>query len=135
MGVGPNYVLDKGMKASGVAAYTAGRLVKQTANPQEIGPTTVITDRVFGVVMENVDAARVATGKVFLDIRVLGIARVEASAAIAVGARVMPEAAATSRAATIAGATAVSFGIALTAAVNPGDFIDVLLTPGMPAGV
>src|SRR6266542_3068334 len=116
MGVGPNYVLDKGMKASGTAAYAAGKCLKLTANVQEIAYTAASTDRVFGVCMETVDAAKVATGKVYIDVRVLGIARVEAGAAISIGARVMPEAAATARCITAVTATNVPFGVALTAA-------------------
>lgn len=133
MGVGPNYVLDKGMRASGSAAYAVGTLMKLTTNVQEVAPTTASTDRVFGVCMEFVDAAKVTQGKVTVDVRVMGIARVIAGAAIAIGARVMPETAATARAITAVTATNIPFGIALTAAVNAGDMIDVLLTPGMPA--
>jgi hypothetical protein len=132
MGVGPNYVLDKGMHASGSAAYVAGHFVKLTANVQEVAMTAGITDVAFGVVMENVDATKVTTGKVTLAVRVLGIARVEASAAIAIGNKVAPEAAATGRA-KLAATTQTPAGIALTAATAAGDYIDVLLTPGMPA--
>jgi hypothetical protein len=131
MGVGPNYVLDKGMKATGTIDIVAGHFVKLTTNPQEVAVTAAITDKVIGVTMENVDAAKVTQGKVFMEVRLMGVARVEAAAAIAIGAKVAPESAATARAQT-AVSTQFPAGIALTAASAAGDYIDVLLTPGMP---
>jgi hypothetical protein len=131
MGVGPNYVLDKGMHAAGTAAYVAGHFVKLTTNVQEVTMTAAANDVVFGVVQENVDAAKVTTGKVTVDVRVLGITRVEASVAIAIGQKVAPAADATGRA-KVAATGNTPAGIALTAATAAGDYIDVLLTPGMP---
>jgi len=130
MGVGPNYVLDKGFLCQGVAALAAARFVQAGTVEQSQTPHTAVNQRALGVSMEAVDAAKVATGKVFADVRILGIARVEAGAAVAKMSRVSPNA---TGQAIVSVASSIPAGIALTAAANAGDHIDVLLTPGMPA--
>jgi hypothetical protein len=79
--------------------------------------------------MENVDAAKVTTTKVVIDLRLLGIARVLAGAAVAVDDRVTNDT--TARAVPVAATVGAkeSFGVALTAATAAGQFIDVLVTP------
>lgn len=133
MGVGPNYVLDKGHVAVGSAAYKAGELVVASGDGTKCARATTANAKIRGVCMENVDAAKVLTGKVVLDVRLLGIARVLAGAAVAVDdylandatARAVPKVKA------IAGAQPGNvFGVALTAATAAGQYIDVLLTPG-----
>jgi hypothetical protein len=132
MGVGPNYVLDKGMLVQGSAAVVQGTLYQQGTVDQSVTPHTAVNQRAFGVAQENVDAARVATGKVFADFRVLGIARVICGAAVTKGARVAPDAA--GKAITwAAGATAA--GVALSTTTAADQHLDVLLTPGMPPAV
>jgi hypothetical protein len=131
MGVGPNYVLDKGFVATGVAAYAQGECVNLNGDGTKCARATGAGSLVIGVCQENVDAARVTTGKVVVDIRLMGIARVLTGAAVAVNARVGNDA--TARAVTVApaaGANAPFFGVALTASTGAGQFIDVLLTPG-----
>lgn len=130
MGVGPNYVLDKGFLCQGSAALPIARFVQAGTVEQSQTPHTATNQRALGVTMEAVDAVKVATGKVFADVRLMGIARVEAAAAVSKMARVSPDA--TGKAITSI-ASSIPAGIALTAAVNAGDHIDVLLTPGMPA--
>jgi hypothetical protein len=130
MGVGPNYVLDKGMLVQGSAAVVQGTLYQMGTVDQSVTPHTAVNQRAFGVAQENVDAARVATGKVFADFRVLGIARVICGAAVAKGARVSPDAA--GKAITSVGSS-IPAGIALSATSNANEHLDVLLTPGMPA--
>ena len=126
-----NFVLDKGYAAasnyasSDAAGVVAFRFVRLTA-AQTIDRCSAITQVPIGVVMESVDQAKVATGKAVVDVRVLGIARVTASAAIAIGAEVSTTA--DGRAVTAATTSRVA-GIALQAAGAAGDQIDVLLTP------
>jgi hypothetical protein len=127
MGVGPNYVLDKGFVATGASAYAAGELVVLNGDGTKCARATSAGAVVAGVCMENVDATRIATGKVVLDTRLMGIARVLAGAAVAVGAKVTNDV--TARAVTGGAAGTNSLGIALSAASAAGEFIDVLLTP------
>lgn len=131
MGVGPNYVLDKGFVATGSTAYALGELVNLTGDGTKVVRATGAGSLCIGVCYENCDATRVLTGKVVLEVRLLGIARVLVGAAVAVGARVGNDA--TARAVTVApgvGVNAPFFGVALTAASAAGQFIDVLMTPG-----
>jgi hypothetical protein len=137
MGSGPNYVLDKGFLATGGSvAYSLGELVKQATtnfSGDSVAKASAGTDDVIGVCQENVDANKVATGKVVVDIRLLGISRVIAGAAIAMGDRLVSDASAravpSARAAAGAQPARV-FGRALNAATAAGQHIDVLLTPG-----
>jgi hypothetical protein len=131
MGVGPNYVLDKGFVATGSTAYAQGECVNLSGDGTKCARATGAGSLVIGVCQENVDATRVTTGKVVVDVRLLGITRVLAGAAVAVGSRVGNDA--TCRAVTVApaaGANAPFFGVALTASTGAGQFIDVLLVPG-----
>jgi hypothetical protein len=126
-----NFVLDKGFAAlstynsSNAAGVVAFRFVKLTA-AQTFDLNVAITTVPIGVVLENVDQAKVATGKVVCDVRVMGIARVTAGAAVAVMAEVSSDT--TGRAITAATTSRVA-GIALQAAGAAGDLIDVLLVP------
>jgi hypothetical protein len=134
MGVGPNYVLDKGHLAQGATAYAFGELVVPGTVEQSVTRATTAGAMFAYVCQEDVDATRIATGKVFVDCRMLGIARVIAGAAVAKSAKLTNDTSA--RAVTQAGAVgsgAPVLGIALTAAANAGDQIDVLLTPGATA--
>jgi hypothetical protein len=129
MGVGPNYVLDKGHVATGSTAYVQGELAVASGDGTKCARATGAAAKVRGVVMENVDAAKVTTTKVVINLRMLGIARVLAGAAIAVEDRVTNDA--TARAVTVSAAIGAKeyFGVALTAATAAGQYIDVLLTP------
>jgi hypothetical protein len=131
MGVGPNYVLDKGFVATGAAAYKLGELVNLSGDGTKVARATGAGSLCIGVCYEDIDATRVTTGKAVIDVRLMGIARVLTGAAVAVGARVGNDA--TARAITVApaaGANAPFFGVALTASTGAGQYIDVLLTPG-----
>lgn len=132
MGVGPNYVLDKGFLVQGVTAIVFGELAVDGTVEQSVVRSGASGD-VLGVFQETVDAVRVTTGKVFADVRLLGISRVLTGAAVAKGDRLVADAAARAVASprSIAGALAPRvFGRALTAAAGAGLYIDVLLTPG-----
>jgi hypothetical protein len=131
--MGPNFVLDKGFRATGSTAYAFGEPVVLTGDGQSIARAGAAATNVIGVCQEDLEVAKLNTGKAILDVRVLGISRVIAGAAIARDARVAVDA--TCRAVTQARAAAGAqpaavFGIALTAAAAAGDHIDVLLTPG-----
>lgn len=134
MGVGPNYVLNKGLLALGSTAYAAGEIgVLSGTTPSVSRATTANVLTPLCVVMEDLDTTRLATGKAVIGCALLGIVRVIAGDAVAVGDRVTnnTSARAIPRTRAIAGAQpAATFGIALTAAAADGDHIDVLLTPG-----
>lgn len=131
MGVGPNYVLDKGFLAKdGAVAYKAGEVVAQTADGIGIiRATTADAPRTVGIVQENIDANKVGTGKAVLGVRLLGISRAIAGGAIAVGDPLTNDTSARVVKQTTAGGPA--FAKALTPATAAGDMIDVLLTPNV----
>ena len=131
MGVGPNYGLDKGMLAQGSTAYAFGEVVRPgTVEQSVVRGTVAMTSPGFaGICQEDVDATRVLTGKVIVGVRIIGIARAIAGAAIAKDALLVNDTSA--RVVTQGGAAGTPvLGIALTAAAQAGDHIDVLLTPG-----
>lgn len=136
MGVGPNYVLDKGFLATGATAYVAGNIALAAVGTGSMS-TTLNTIGLSGanptglmvVVMEDLDTVRLATGKAFLDCRLLGIARVLCGATVVAGALVTSDA--TARAATAASTNKV-LGRALTGG-TVGLPIDVFLLPGVLA--
>jgi len=125
---GANYTLDKGLLAQ--SALITFRAVKGGTVDESCTAMTAVTELPLGVVQHGVVAADV--GKQIADVRILGITKMEASAAItrwvAVGA------AADGRAVTAGAAGARMLGIALSAATAAGDWIDVLLTPGAQVG-
>jgi Uncharacterized conserved protein (DUF2190) len=113
------------MQAS--AAVTRDRFVTQTGD-QTCARTGVAGQRALGVAQLSIDAAEAALGKA-VGVQVLGIAMVEASAAIARNDRVSST---NDGRAKVAVATEVPLGFALTAAAGAGELIAVFLTPGMP---
>lgn len=141
MGVGPNYVLDKGLLATGSTAYAQGEIGVVTVGSGTMSSvansvaraTTAGEDTLMVVIQEDLDTDRLGTGKAFIDCRLLGIARVLTGGAVAALDRVTNDA--TARAVTAGQAAAGAqpanvLGIALTTATAAGQFIDVLLTPG-----
>jgi|SRR5690606_31602169 len=135
MGVGPNYVLDKGYKVEGSSAIKLGEVAVPGTGEQSAVRATSASDTTapLGVFQEDVDAARVTTGKVVANVRMLGITRAIAGAAITKGARLTNDTSARVVSVTRAAAgdqPVAVLGIALTAASTAGDHIDVLLTPG-----
>jgi hypothetical protein len=124
--MGPNYVLDKGFALSnGGAAQSIYRFMKFVTE-NSVTEVNGITNKAIGVCQQRIDAADSATGNVQVPVRILGITKVEAAAAIALGALVAPSA--NGRAQT-AVATQFTHGIAMQAAAAAGEWIDVLLTP------
>jgi hypothetical protein len=128
---GPNYVLDKGYNLlNSGAAQNIYRFMKFASTENSVLQAAASTDRPVGVCQQRIEAVDSATSNVQVDVRILGISKVEAGAAVALGARVMSDA--TGRAITAATATNIPCGIAFQAATGAGEWIDVLLTPGMP---
>lgn len=122
--MGPNEVLDKGYIATGETPLFT--IVKQTGVESAELNTTAGGDW-LGVAQEEPNAEDVAAGRVFR-IRLLGISRVVAAGVIARRTKVTSNA--------LGQAVAASpgqhvVGIALTESTAEGDWINVLLTPGV----
>src|SRR4051794_14455923 len=121
--MGPNYVLDKGFVVDSAATnVVAGRFCKLGTSNTLVTTASVAGELVLGVYMETLDTAKVTTGKATIDVRILGIARVVCSAAIARFARVSTDA--TGRAVTtsaVAGTNQAQAGLALTPTSVAGD--------------
>lgn len=136
-GVGANFVLDKawpvlstynssaaaGMLAFRVVGFAAGGTV-------DINATS--TARSVGVTQENIDAAKIATGKAVADIRMMGISTVlcTTAASIVLGSLVSPT---TSGGVKLAVSTNIVVGVVvgITGTIADGNLIQVLLTPGV----
>jgi hypothetical protein len=143
---GSNYVLDKGVpvlstyNSSATTGVQAFRCVKiTTAGLMDIQLASTAGNIAF-VVQENIDAAKVATGKAIADVRFMGITKVRVGVAtgVTIGSRVMPNGTDGS-VITATGATAQVLGIVVgtdpsAGTVATGDLIDVLLTPGTQFG-
>lgn len=110
------------LKAAG--AINANRCVELDSNG-DVTATNAIADDVIGVAEETV-----ASGE-YVTIQTMGVAKLTASAAIAIGAQVMPTASGAGKVSTSSGATAKSIGIALSAAAADGEVIEVLLRLGV----
>ena len=128
MGVGPNYVLNKGLVATGATAYKFGECVTLSGDGTKCARATSAAAPAVFVCQEDLDTTRLATGKAVINVAMYGIVRVLSGAAVAVNDKVANDA--TARAVPGGAAGTASFGIALTAATGAGQFIDVLLTPG-----
>lgn len=143
---GSNYVLDKGIpvittyntsNANGVIAFRAVKITSAGVMDIQLASTA---GNIAFVVQENIDRAKVATGKAIADVRFLGISKVTVGVAtgVVIGSRVMPNGTDGS-VITATGATAQVLGIvvgtnATQGTVATGDIIDVLLTPGTQFG-
>ena len=127
--MGPNEVLDKGYIAT--AATPLFTIVKQTGVESAELNTTAGGDW-LGVAQEEPNEEDVTYGRVFR-VRLLGISRVVAAGVISSRAKVTSNA---TGQAVVAGAGQHVVGIALTESTAAGDWINVLLTPGvaLPAG-
>jgi hypothetical protein len=125
---GADFVLDKGLLAQ--TALSKFRAVKGGTVDESCTAMTAVTELPLGVVQHAVAAADV--NKQVADVRVLGITKMEASAAITRWAAV--GAVADGRAVTAGAAGTRMLGIAMSAAGAAGDIIDVFLTPGAQVG-
>lgn len=132
MGHGADYGLDKGWKVlstynSSAAAGAIRYQVVKIGAGDTIDIQTASNAASLGVLQESVDAAKIATGKVIANVRLQGVSKCIAGAAITQGAEVM----ATTAGKVITAATTGNkvFGRALTAATNDGDWVDVEIIP------
>jgi methionine aminopeptidase len=121
-----NFVLDKGLLFQGGGAVSAFFFVKAGTVNYSCAANTTAGGDCIGVVQENVDATKTATGKVVVDSRLMGISRVVAGAAVAYGVEVMSDASGRAIAWTTGNR---SLGFAMQAATAAGDQIDVLFFP------
>lgn len=115
-------ILELPYKCGGAVAKL--RFVKISGD-QEVVAVAAVTDQAIGVAKADVSASEATAGKA-IAVQVLGVAWVEAAAAINRMAFVAPSA--NGRAQT-AVATQFVMGLALKAAANAGDWIPVLLLP------
>lgn len=124
---GPNFVLDKGYTPTGaVGQFRAVAYV--TTDKQACVQNTTAGGLCIGIMQEDVAVGD--TPKRVADVRMAGISRAIASAAIAVGAKVASTT--DGRLATATTGQQV-VGIATTGAGVANDHFDVLLTPGAVA--
>lgn len=122
-----NVLLFKNLTAG--AAIAAFRLVKLSA-AETVVPAAAATDNVIGV---NADVAPALGER--CDVALMGIAFVEAGAAVALGAMVTSDASGRAvAAAPAAGSNVRVVGVALEAATAAGDVIRVLLEAGVMQG-
>lgn len=126
---GPNFVLDKGFTVAAAATgvdFGLGVMYNNAAGTEVKLPTGA---QVFcvGVAQDTIDDAKIATGKAVVNVRMLGITRAVAGAAILVGAPV--QVGATGKFIT-AVATNNVVGWALSPAGADLDHFNLLLVPG-----
>lgn len=140
MAHGADYVVTKGWKvlstyngssANGVQKF---RAVK-TATGDTIDLIAASTERVLGVVQEDIDQAKVATNKAVAAVAILGVTKMKVGAtpgALVQGSRVAADVDGEAILATTS--THIPLGVCLTTGtIAAGDLIDVVLTPGLPA--
>lgn len=121
-----NYVLDKSFIQEGTAAVSAYYPVKFGAGGAAYCQNaTVAGEAIIGIRQESVDAAKVATGKVVVSVRVLGISKAVAGAAFSAGAYLAV--AVTSGKLITATTGNRVIAMALTASGADGDLVDVIL--------
>ncbi len=122
---GPTQVLDKGFTAG--EAINQYHFVKEVAG-EVLNECDTQGELALGVAQEEISAGDATNSRV-ANVRLLGISRVIAGAAISIFTEVTVGADARAEAATTGDRVA---GIALQAAAADGDHIDVLLTPAGP---
>lgn len=123
-----DYQLGKGFLWQGGAA-SRGFFVQAGSVAWSANAISAITQIGIGVLQESVSAADAATGKLVVPIWLPGsISRMVAAAAITKGAKVAPS---VNGRAQVAVTTQFPVGIAMTAAANANDEIDVMLVAPM----
>jgi len=127
---GPNSVLDKTFKVASDNTITGWQLVKLGTHGGEIALSTAATDVHMGICQVNPNEGVTYTAGKYVTVRMLGISKAVALAAITSGTRVVE--AGVGGVVDDAGAAGnTCVGIALEEAYSMGDVIDVLLTPGV----
>jgi len=127
--MGPNYVLDKGFALSNSGAAQAIYRFMKFATETSVLQQTAATIFTVGVCQDRIDAADSATGNAQVNVRMLGISKVQVGVftGIVLGSELMSDASGQAILAATAGNKVVA--IALQAPVANGEWIDVLLTP------
>lgn len=119
-----NYIATHVIEMEAEAAIVVRRLVKLGTAPGQVIHTAAITDVVVGVSLNSCDAGE------RVQIQTSGIAEVEVGESVAYLAQVMPIGTGAGKAATAAGATAKSCGLAAGVdAANSGETQKVWLSP------
>lgn len=138
---GSNYVVDKGFpvlstyNSSAAAGVTQYRVVKVASTGLiDLATNATATSGNVGVVQDNIDAAKVATGKAVASVRVMGISKVvvQTATSVTIGARVMCGSAGGAIVAATAGSEVLGIVVGSNASagtISAGDIVDVLLTP------
>lgn len=121
---GPNYGLAKGHEAA--AAITQFRAVKLTGT-EKVTPASVAKEQVLGICQDTITADDATQGRVAA-VLYSGISRTIAGDAITQFARVATDS--VGRVVPLV-APGAQVGIALQAASNAGEHVDVFLTPGV----
>lgn len=136
---GAHCILDQGWKvlstynsssANGVQKY---RAVKVGATADTIDLNVAATVLSLGIVQEDIDQVKVATGKTVANVRILGVSKmvVQTATSIVQGSRISVG---NAGGAIIAASTNQQIGVCLTSGtIAAGDLIDVLLTPSVVA--
>lgn len=140
-----DYTLDKGYQvlstynSSAAGGVTAFRAVKFSVSSSQafVDLNVAATTLSVGIVQENIDQAKVATGKVIADVRILGVSKmvVQTGTSIVLGSKItVGNAGGAVLAASGNLVTGICVGMSVPGGtVAAGDLIDVLLTPGAVA--
>ena len=130
MASGGHQVLNKGFQAAG--AITQFRFVELVSGQErQVQQASALNNLVVGVCQETITADDATKGRV-ANIAMMGVTLVEAGAAITKGAKVRTDAQGRAVAlANTAGTVDQVAGIALDDASAAGDWIAILLTPGV----
>jgi|ERR1051326_309258 hypothetical protein len=141
-----DYVLDKSYpvlstyNSSAAAGVTNYRVVKMSGAGSgfiDLCTDATATTLQMGVVQDNHDQVKVATGKAVANVRVLGVSKVVVNSTpgtINIGTRVMCGSAGGAIAAATTGSKVLGICVGattLTGTISAGDIIDVQLTPGV----
>ena len=141
-----DYVLSKGYPvlstynssaAAGVLAYRVVKMSGAGSGLIDLCTDATATTLQVGVVQENVDQVKVATGKAVANVAVMGVAKCVVNATpgtINVGTRVMCGSTGGVIAAATTGSKVLGICVGattLTGTIAAGDIIDVQLTPGV----
>ena len=116
-----NYETSNVISRIAGGSITARRLVKLDTTAGQVVACSAITDVAIGVALNNASSGDT------VEIQTRGLAEIEVSAAVALGAEVMCTAAGSGKCSTSAGGTARSVGLAENLGSNDGEFIRVRL--------
>ena len=112
-----NYETSNVISRIAGGTIAARRLVKLDTTAGQVVACSAITDVAIGVSLHSASSGQT------VEIQTSGVAEIEASDAVALGAEVMPTAAGAGKCVTAAGATARSCGLAETISSADGEFI------------